>query len=158
MLRTLKLSLRSADQHVSRRRRFVPSVGGTTSALEDRALLSTMGGLAGHAAAHHLASHTPPPNGSVPPIIANSTAAGADVAYPVRPNPPHAPVGTLPGQGRVPRSKLTLPDGAPTAVVLAAHPASSQSLPPNATGAPASSNPFTGSSTPPNGSVGPIIA
>ncbi len=152
MLRALNQSVRSAGNHSSGRRRhhFVPSIGGAVSALEDRALLSGMSGMAAHAAAHPLANQSPPPNGSVGPIIAHSSENAAAIAYPNLPHHHHSHGGGKP--------VFEPYDG--SIAPLVARPATSQTPPPNALSGPAAPgvvNPFTGTS-PPNGSVGPIIA
>jgi hypothetical protein len=146
MLRTSNTLLRSAGHHVSRRRhRFVPLVGGSASGLEGRALLSSLVGGALPGASHPFIGQSPRPNGSVPPIIADASVSGADVAFPSK---PHAHVGTLPGKGPAPRGRLSLPEAAPQVRVLALNHASGHGITPNG----------LSSSPPPNGSVPPIIA
>ncbi len=117
---------------------------------------SGISAIAAHAAAHPLANQSPPPNGSVGPIIASDSVTGAAIAYPNLPHHHHhSPGGSLPGG-----SKPIFEPYDGSIAPLVARPATSQTPPPNALGGPAAPgvvNPFTGTS-PPNGSVGPIIA
>jgi hypothetical protein len=71
-----------------RRHRFVPSLGGATSTLEDRALLSALAG----SAVHHLVDQPAPPNGSVGPIVANSAAVHAAAPGQAPPNGSVGPI------------------------------------------------------------------
>jgi hypothetical protein len=91
MLRASGGSLRSADRHISsrRRHRLVPSIGGAAATLEDRALLSAMGGIVAHAAVRHHLVQAPPPN------LAGRPLAAPPVTIPLL--PPGSPVGPAPG-------------------------------------------------------------
>jgi hypothetical protein len=78
MLRALNLTLRFADDQITRRRRhrFAPSLTAAASRLEDRVVLSAVGSLASAAVYKSPGSPTPSVNGSVGPIVADPPAPG----------------------------------------------------------------------------------
>jgi hypothetical protein len=149
MLRASSISLRSAVNHNANRRRhqFVPSIGGAASTLEDRALLSGMGGTASHALAHHpLSQSSNPPNSSVGPIIANSAMFTLHHRHA---RPTHGVVFLHNPKGYMPLISSVMPP--------VVQPLSNQQPPPNSSVGPIIAN-SSGSANPPNSSVGPIIA
>jgi hypothetical protein len=148
MLRASNISPRSAGRDIASRRRhqFVPSIGGAASTLEDRALLSAMGGT-GSGVAHHLLSQSSPPNSSVGPIVADSVSSASHHSHARAHHHGHH---SLTGSGG---STPAIPSAQP----LVGRPLTNQSPPPNSSVGPIVANAST-STAPPNSSVGPIVA
>jgi hypothetical protein len=73
MLRALNLTVPFANDQMThrRRRRFAPSLAGATSCLEERVVLSAVSLVANQAPIKGPGCPGTPPNGSVPPIVAD---------------------------------------------------------------------------------------
>ncbi len=93
MIRALSTTIQFTSNNIRRRRhQFVPSNPGNASFLEDRRLLSAMGGMTRHALV--AAPHSTPPNSSVGPIIANSDSSGSSTPS-AHSTPPNSSVGPI---------------------------------------------------------------